>query len=204
MQKLRGDIRLTVDTSGAVTDCVFNTNLTKDEINKMDYYLRHVTNLPVVKDSSNKIQRIMNLQLTTIIDTQKNNTYVVNYKISNPDPLLPAEELSDTISTEKDVQVEAQFPGGKKVWQKYLERNIQATLPAIYGAPKDVYTVILSFVVEEDGKISNLKIINNPGYGTVLEAARVVMSGPKWIPAIKDGRNVKFRVLQSISFEVSQ
>ncbi len=204
MRKLRGDIRLTVDTSGAVTDCVFNTNLTKEEINKMNYYLRHVTNLPVVKDSSNKIQRIMNLELKTIIDTQKNNTYVVNYKISNTNPLIPAEVLSDTIKTEKDVQVEAQFPGGKKAWLKYLEKNLHASLPAVYGAPKGVYTVVLSFIVEEDGKISNIVIIDNPGYGTALEAARVIMKSPKWIPAIKDGRNVKYREVQSISFEVSR
>ncbi len=104
----------------------------------------------------------------------------------------------------KTVQIQAKFPGGDGEWRKYLERNLNRDLPVENGAPPGNYTVVVSFLVDKDGNISEVKAENNPGYGTSDEAVRVIKKGPKWIPAVQNGRNVIYRQKQSITFQVAE
>ncbi|MDP3392254.1 energy transducer TonB [Sediminibacterium sp.] len=102
------------------------------------------------------------------------------------------------------VQIAAEFPGGIPAWTKYLERNLNRDLPVENGAPPGKYTVVVSFIVAKDGAISDVVAENDPGYGTKAEAVRVIARGPKWKPAVQNGRNVIYRHKQSITFMVSE
>ena len=102
------------------------------------------------------------------------------------------------------VQIPAEFPGGINEWRRYLERNLNAELPTNNGAPPGRYTVIVSFIVDKEGGISDVQADNDPGYGTRDEAIRVIKKGPKWKPAVQNGRNVIYRHKQSITFQVSE
>jgi protein TonB len=102
------------------------------------------------------------------------------------------------------VQIAAEFPGGLPAWAKYLERNLNRDVPVENGAPPGKYTVIVSFIVSKDGSISDVVAENDPGYGTKAEAVRVITKGPKWKPAVQNGRNVIYRHKQSITFLVSE
>ncbi len=102
----------------------------------------------------------------------------------------------------KSVQIDAQFPGGFDAWSKYLQRNLNSEVPIDNGAPAGSYTVTVSFLVDKDGNISQVKAENDPGYGTAAEAVRVIERGPKWIPAVQNGRNVIYRHRQKITFTV--
>lgn len=102
------------------------------------------------------------------------------------------------------VQNPAEFPGGLPAWAKYLERNLNRDLPVENGAPPGKYTVVVSFIVAKDGAISDVVAENDPGYGTKAEAVRVITKGPKWKPALQNGRNVIYRHKQSITFMVSE
>lgn len=102
------------------------------------------------------------------------------------------------------VQIPAEFPGGLPAWAKYLERNLNRDLPVENGAPPGKYTVVVSFIVAKDGKISDVVAENDPGYGTKAEAVRVITRGPSWKPAVQNGRNVIYRHKQSITFMVSE
>jgi len=102
------------------------------------------------------------------------------------------------------VQIAAEFPGGIAAWAKYLERNLNRDLPVENGAPAGKYTVVVSFIVSKDGSISDVVSENDPGYGTKAEAVRVISKGPKWKPAVQNGRNVIYRHKQSITFLVSE
>jgi protein TonB len=104
----------------------------------------------------------------------------------------------------KTVQIQAKFPGGDGEWRKYLERSLNRDLPVENGAPPGNYTVVVSFLVDKDGSISEVKAENAPGYGTAEEAIRVIRKGPKWIPAVQNGRNVIYRQRQSITFQVAE
>ncbi len=103
----------------------------------------------------------------------------------------------------KTVQIEAKFPGGKGEWFKYLQRNLRADIPQENGAPPGNYTVVVSFLVSKDGSISEVKALNDPGYGIAQEAVRVIQKGPNWTPAVQNGRNVIYRQKQPITFQVT-
>lgn len=102
------------------------------------------------------------------------------------------------------VQIAAEFPGGIKEWQRFLERNLNSELPTENGAPVGVYTVIVTFIVDVDGKVSDVQAESDPGYGTKDEAMRVIRKGPNWKPANQNGRAVKYRHRQAITFKVSE
>lgn len=104
----------------------------------------------------------------------------------------------------KTVQIQARFPGDIAEWTKFLQKNLNSDLPVQNGAPAGVYTVIVSFVVDKTGMISEVQAENDPGYGTKDEAMRAIRKGPNWIPAEQNGRKVIYRQKQSISFRVSE
>jgi len=101
------------------------------------------------------------------------------------------------------VQIEAEFPGGPAAWSKYLSRNLNSSLPAENGAPEGKYTVVVSFLVDKSGNISQVTAENDPKYGTADEAVRVIKKGPAWKPAVQNGHNVAYRARQQITFVVA-
>lgn len=102
------------------------------------------------------------------------------------------------------VQIPAEFPGGMNGWRNYLERNLNSDIPVSNGAPAGRYTVVVSFLVDKSGVISDVVAENDPGYGTKAEAIRVIAKGPSWKPAIQNGNKVIYRHKQSITFMVSE
>ena len=101
------------------------------------------------------------------------------------------------------VEVEASFPGGEREWRKYLERNLDANTPVDNGAPEGSYTVIVQFIVDREGNISDMKALTNHQYGMEEEAVKIIRKGPKWVPAVQNGRQVKAYRKQPVTFVVS-
>jgi hypothetical protein len=97
-----------------------------------------------------------------------------------------------------------QFPGGDDALIKYFKQNLNHNLPLDRGGPEGIYTVVLSFLVEEDGTLSNIEARNDPGYGTAEEAIRVLKNGPNWIPSERDGKKGNYLKRLSIEFVVSK
>lgn len=123
-------------------------------------------------------------------------------------PVLPdVNKILETPAPKRDegplsvVHVEAQYDGN---WQKFLERNLNGQVPIDNNAPPGKYTVMVQFVVDVDGSISDIKVLIDPGYELDKEAIRVIKKSKKWQPAIYDGRLVKAYRKQSIVFMVSE
>ena len=117
----------------------------------------------------------------------------------------PKEENWDQTFT--SVEIQADFPGGTAGWTKYLDRNLDAQVPTSNGAPPGKYTVIVTFIVDKNGNISDVTGAPESGgndYGTVDEAVRVIKKGPKWSPCIQNGRQVKSYRKQRITFQVNE
>ena len=102
------------------------------------------------------------------------------------------------------VEVEADFPGGQKAWARYLQSNLNAQTPADNAAPEGTYTVIVKFIVSRDGSISDVAAETSFGYGMEAEAVKVIKKGPKWTPALQNGRNVNAYRRQPITFVVAE
>lgn len=123
--------------------------------------------------------------------------------LNNVDKLLIA--VSDTNSKPvfTEAQIEPQFPGGTEAWNNYLAKQLDASVLAKRNAPPGIYTVTLSFIVDENGNLSDIKALNDPGFGAAAEAVRVIKQGPKWLPAIQNGQKVAFASKQKIAFKIS-
>ena len=102
----------------------------------------------------------------------------------------------------KTVDFPAGFLGGNAAWNKYLERNFNVEVDSIQVSS----TLIASFIVHKDGKISDV-IIQNPKPGrNKIEAAyiKLLRKGPNWIAAKKNGRDVTSRISWSITICLSE
>lgn len=96
------------------------------------------------------------------------------------------------------VEEAAQFPGGQTEMLKYLQTNLQYPEEA---KANDVHgRVIVSFIVEKDGSLSNVKVMKSLGSGCDEEAIRLVNSMPKWKPGKNGGKEVRARITIPVSF----
>ena len=98
------------------------------------------------------------------------------------------------------VEIETSFNGN---WIRFLERNLNPDVPVTNGAPAGKYTVLIQFVIDQEGKVSELKPLTNMGYGMEQEAMRVLKKADKWNPAIQNGRQVKTYRRQPITFLIN-
>ena len=114
----------------------------------------------------------------------------------------PKTDDEDKIFTK--VENEAAFPGGEAAWRRFLEKNLNASTPVDNGAPQGTYKVIVKFIVSKDGSISDVQAETKNGYGMEEEAVKVIRKGPKWTPALQNGRNVNAYRRQPITFEVQE
>ena len=154
------------------------------------------------EDEVKEVEKLEDVKIGTIDQKGIKDDGIVAPVEQSTGPAAPPEEETDKIFTV--VQQPAEFPGGLQGWTRYLERTLNRDLPVENGAPAGKYPVTVSFVVARDGSISDVKAENNPGYGTADEAVRVITRGPKWKPAVQNGRNVIYRHRQAVIFMVSE
>lgn len=97
-----------------------------------------------------------------------------------------------------DVQTPPQFPGGEKELYSYLSKNIQ--YPAEASKNKIAGSVLLSFVVNKDGSISEVLVIKDIGGGCGTEARRAVLAMPNWQPGEVHDKPVRVRFTLPVRF----
>lgn len=98
------------------------------------------------------------------------------------------------------VQQMPQFPGGDAALFKYLSTNIK--YPPIAEENGVQGRVIVSFVVERDGSISNVKVIKHVDPSLDREAVRVVSTMPKWTPGTQNGETVRVKHTVPMTFRL--
>lgn len=96
------------------------------------------------------------------------------------------------------VSEQPSFPGGMQEMMKFISDNRK--YPAEAKA-KDIHgKVIVAFVVERDGSLSDVKIRRGIGYGCDEEAIRLIKSMPKWTPGKQNGKAVRASMMLPVSF----
>ena len=66
------------------------------------------------------------------------------------------------------------------------------------------YIVNVRFLVERDGSISDVKALNDPGYGLGAASVKVVRTGPKWKAGEQNGRKVRSYQTQPLTFVIHE
>lgn len=107
--------------------------------------------------------------------------------------------LSSTFAQNVDAPEKiAEYPGGICALMTFLQNTLKypkaCEMAGIEGQ------VVLSFVINKDGTISNLETLRSPDERLTAEAKRVVKLMPKWTPAMDKGKKVKMRYTLPITF----
>ncbi|MDP1811682.1 MAG: M56 family metallopeptidase [Sediminibacterium sp.] len=152
-----------------------------------------------------KSEKLNETELTVI--SNANTNIAVALSKQNVDSKTKIDTIDKKESYEKVftiTQTSPEFPGGIPAWTKYLERNLNKDIVKNNGGPPGKYTVVVSFVISKTGTISEVTAENDPGYGTKDEAIRLIIKGPKWKPALQNGKAVVYKHRQSITFFVPE
>lgn len=104
-------------------------------------------------------------------------------------------EEDNAIYNTAGIEVKPDYPGGLEKFYKFVGKNFQ--VPDEEGLKGKVF---VTFVVEKDGSLTDIKVIRDIGYGTGKEAIRVLKSCPKWNPGEQNGKKV--RVLYSLPITI--
>jgi len=110
----------------------------------------------------------------------------------------PEEEIADEVFTV--VEEMPSFPGGTEEFYEFVANNLKYPRKALKANVEG--KVIVQFVVEEDGDVSQVEVLKGIGYDCDEEAVRVLQSSPDWIPGKHQGRNVKVSVMLPLIFDI--
>lgn len=99
--------------------------------------------------------------------------------------------VKESVSDPSFIVVEQmpEFPGGEEALYQFLGSNL--SYPDTAKEQNITGKVIVSFVVEKDGRITNAKVIKDIGGGCGAEALRVVNKMPRWKPGKQKGKPVR-------------
>ncbi|MBO4907321.1 MAG: TonB family protein [Bacteroidaceae bacterium] len=114
--------------------------------------------------------------------------------------LVTKYDLIDENAIYEVVEHNASFPGGERACYEWLSQNIH--YPAVAMEQGIQGRVMVQFVVDRDGSISEIKTLRSPDPALSKEAVRVVGAMPLWIPARQGNRTVRSRFNLPIYFNI--
>lgn len=188
--KTQGTVEVTfiVEKSGAVSNVEIAKGL-DDACNKEA--LRVVKNSPrwePARHQGQTVRQKVNLPLVFNIPGQ----------LAPPPPTAYPQESGPPkpISPEQSARPE----GGQDAFFAYLQKNQK--YPAKARKNQVQGKVMVEFVVEKDGSLSNLKVIKRLGNGLDEEAIRLIENGPKWLPAKFNGEPIRQKMVLPVIFQL--
>lgn len=95
-----------------------------------------------------------------------------------------------------------EFPGGMPAMIEYLQNNLKYPKDAIKQQVGG--RVMVMFVVETDGSLSNVRVARKVFHSLDTEAVRVVKSMPKWKPGKEKGRLVRVNYTLPVVFSLKK
>lgn len=101
----------------------------------------------------------------------------------------------DSIYNSVEIERRPEYPGGMEAFYKHISANFNIPKDKGFAGGK----VILSFVIEKDGSLVDIKILRDAGFGTGDEAVRVLRKSKNWIPAEQKGIKVRCKYMLPIA-----
>ena len=184
-------VQFVVETDGSISNVEVVRSLYKDLDEEVVRVIKNMPKWIPAKQDGKAIREYYKLPISfeladnsTTTDSSSNNTI----QEENERVFVEVEQLPE-------------FPGGKKAFIQYLNENL--VYPKSAFERKIEGNVVVSFVVEADGSITNVKVANSVDEDLDKEAVRVVKAMPKWIPGKHKGKAVPvlFRCLP-INFQL--
>lgn len=162
-------------------------------------------NIKVVKDDLVKLSPPTSAEIKDAViggTTQDGVIGKINAEVGVIRDGVPGEVVNDTGSNEiyeaTGVDVFPDFPGGMEAWAKYIQKNLR--YPGMAQEEGIQGKVFLSFVVEKNGSITDVKVIKGIGYGCDDEAIRVIRKSPRWKPGMQNNLPVRVKYNMPIGY----
>ena len=192
-------------TKGTLTDIDGNFELSDVKVGDviMVSFVGYQTQLVVVKDTTPLV-----VQMTEKVQTL-DEMVVVGYENSSEENKADADKKETEESTTQEPQEKVifqvveempEFPGGMAEAMKFLSKNIK--YPSVAQKAKIEGRVIVQFVVEKDGSVSDVKTVRSVSPELDAEAIRVVNMMPKWTPGKQRGKAVAVKFTMPIMFRL--
>jgi protein TonB len=147
-----------------------------------------------------------------IVDNESpiDDNYVIDAEIDLMDTMpvyipLPAMESEEEAPEEEIftiVESMPEFPGGEAALYAYLQENM--TYPRFANEAGISGKVYVTFVVERDGKITDVKLLRGIGGGCDEEALRVIKMMPDWKPGLQRNHPVRVQFILDVKFTLNQ
>lgn len=99
------------------------------------------------------------------------------------------------------VENEPEFPGGVEALYKFISKNVVYPKKALKNGIEG--KVVVEFVIEANGSVTNVKVFKSVNPDLDKEAVRVVSMMPKWKPGSLGGKNVRSRFRIPINFQLN-
>jgi protein TonB len=108
-------------------------------------------------------------------------------------------EDDNKIYNSAGLEVKPEFPGGIAKFYNFVKNTYSPPdEPGLKGR------VTVSFVVEKDGTLTDIKVLKDIGFGTGKEAERVLRKSPRWTPAEQNGKKVRCSYVIPITIETPE
>ena len=122
----------------------------------------------------------------------------VNTEMEEFVPIIEEEEETGEAEIFMVVEEQPSFPGGEEARLKFLGENVKyPDMARESGIQGRVY---VTFVVEPDGRITNVQVLRDIGGGCGAEAVRVVKMMPRWKPGKQRGKSVRVQFNMPVNF----
>lgn len=140
------------------------------------------------------------VEVTTINADQNQNVHIYPR-----DSSIKIREIEgEAVTTKKDpekvftkVEHPATFPGGASKWAQYIQKAIMENI-SDFG-DEDYGTCIVKFIVDENGKVSDVEATTMKGTHLAQTAVNAIRRGPNWVPATQNGHKVNAYRLQPVT-----
>ena len=153
---------------------------------------------PEVK-ASEVIEIVTNEQEVTDAVTTVSEDQGQPYEIVWVPPVVEIEKVEEDV-IHVTAEFMPEFPGGTAALMKYLGTNIK--YPTISQEMGSKGRVIVQFVVDKDGTITNPEVVRGVDAYLDKEAIRVISSMPKWKPGVQNGKKVRVKYTVPVVFRL--
>lgn len=93
-----------------------------------------------------------------------------------------------------------EYPGGQAALFEYLQKNVK--YPADAEKKKVEGRVLVTFVVNTDGSITDIEVVRKTFPSLDAEAVRVISGMPKWKPGEQKGKKVRVKYTVPLNFRL--
>jgi len=174
----------------------------------------------VVKDEEVKedekppeVEKLEDTKIGNVNQEGKKDEGIVAPPVEDKGGVVEAPKQDDEDKVFQKVEIDAEFPGGNSGWTKYVTREIERNIDELQEEGKSGTCVIL-FIVDKEGAVSDVRALPcseagvpdclGPGTKLAEVSVNAIRKGPKWKPAVQNGRNVKAYRRQPVKFQLEE